>query len=1118
MLTASQAATLAVVMPRRILRISSRLLTSLFSLWMFACLFPGSSFASGFLHASGVTTLDSSNQPIVLRGVNLGSWLWPEYYMMGNPNLSGLYANAGTGSGGIANYYDGFVAAVQDLMGGDTNLTAQVLDTYWSNYITAADIAYLHSQGFNTVRVPFDFEEFFQVTNWANNYPNNGYDTDVGFKYFDNLLGWCASNNIYVIPDFHCPPGGPNNFSVTNYGGGLNTNTASVFASPSNLQLAGHIWSRIAARYATNQWLGGYDLLNEPVNTSFGGQVGSPTLGNTYTNLIGAIRSVDTNHMIICEGDDYASTLSDVNTTGWTDPSGNLAYSDHDYGSPLPLGTGNRATAVGANVPDWAGEFGINSTRWYNRIRSTTYEKPTTLMSKGRTATIIEGNCFWAYKSSQYYTVVQNPQTPGWNTLKAYWASGNTLPKPSVANAYGWLVEYAEAANFSNCITHPEIVDALMRPNTTANSTGFAQVGIPYVNGTTIPGKIFAVDYDMGDSNITYSDTVSEDQANHGPGGTAWNSGFFGRDDGVDTGASTDPGTLLKVGWNDAGEWQRHTVTSTPGVYDIYIRYGGGAAGGQIRISSLVLNSANNTVVLSSNNLTGTVTLPSTGGYGTYSTFRVGNVTVTNSGPASIQVDVVTAGYDLVWIEFVPTGGAPLPPVGESLPGAQPGFSVGLTAGVAAVAGNGEVSLNWVQSESATNYNIKRATVSGGPYDTVGSATALSWVDTGLMNDTTYYYVLSAVNAAGEGANSSEANATPQPTTLPSPWMDQDVGVLVQWSGDAGDVGWPGSASFAGGTYTVKGSGIDIWNNADSLHFAYRAISGDCTNIIRVTAVQNTDPWAKAGIMIRESLNQDSVNAFVGITSQNGSIFSSRPATGGACTSFGQSGVGAPYWVKLVRIGNTFTGYSSANGSTWTQIGSPMVIAMDEDVLVGMAVTAHNQTVLNAATFDNVVVTHPTPNAPSGLNATADLTQEALNWAPAPGANSYNVLRSTTDGGPYTPIATDIADTNYTDTTITNGTTYYYVVTTVNANGESADSNQATALAPLPGLGFSYADGSITFSWPASATSFSLYSTTDLTPPATWLPVTNDVVNQGGILTISLPIEGGNNFFRLATP
>jgi len=282
------------------------------------CALWASPLRAGYLHASGVATLDINNQPIILRGVNLGCWLWPEYYMMGSISLP-AYANAGTGSGGINNYYDGLVAAVQDLLGGDTNLTAQVLDAYWTNFISTPDIVYLHSQGFNSVRVPYTFEEFFQVTNWANNYPSNGYDINTGFKYLDNLVGWCSTNSIYVIPDMHCAPGGPNNWAVVNYGGTPNTNTASVFTNAANLALAEHIWSRIASHYATNQWIGGYDLLNEPVNTAAGDrQVGSPYLSNTYSNLIHAIRLVDANHMLLCEGDVYASTLYDVNQ-GWTD-------------------------------------------------------------------------------------------------------------------------------------------------------------------------------------------------------------------------------------------------------------------------------------------------------------------------------------------------------------------------------------------------------------------------------------------------------------------------------------------------------------------------------------------------------------------------------------------------------------------------------------------------------------------------------------------------------------------------------------------------------------------------------------------------------------------------------
>lgn len=1092
---------------------------------MLHCIFSSFGFVApahaGFLCANGVTNLDINNNPIVLRGVDLGSWLWPEYYMMGNLSLPN-YANAGTGTGGINNYYDAFTAAIKDVLGGDTNLTAQVLDAYWTNFIGPADIAYLHSQGFNSVRVPYTFEEFFQVTNWANNYPSNGYDINTGFKHFDNLLAWCSSNSIYVIPDMHCAPGGPNNLSVTNYGGTPNTNTASVFTSAPNLALAQHIWARIAARYATNQWIGGYDLLNEPVNTSAPSQqVGSPYLSQTYAALITAIRAADTNHLLLCEGDVYASTLYDVNSTGWTDP--DWSFSDHDYGSSLPLGTGNRATAVAANVPDWAGEFGLNSTRWYNRIIASTYENPVSLTSGGHTATITEGHCFWAYKSTLWYTLVENPQTAGWDTLKAYWASGNTLPKPSVTNAFNWLMGYAQATSFSNCIIHAEVADSLTRPATESFvNQGFTQYGLPYKNGPAIPGIIFAVDYDMGDSNVTYSDTVSESDINEGVSGPAWNNGFFGRDDGVDETTCDDPGTLLKIGWNDAGEWQRHTVNCTPGTYNLFIRYAGGATGGQMRVSLMNLAHNNGAVVVSSNDITGVISLPAPyANYGIYSTYVVSNVVVTNSGLCSAQFNIVSPGFDLAWVEFLPVNSPPLPPTGETVAGAQPGIPRGLANGIQVTAGNQEAALNWVASPTGTTYNVKRSVIDGGPYTIIASPAALGFLDTNLSNGAIYHYVVSSVNSNGESANSAQVNATPQTTTLPTPWMDCDVGVTTLWSGDAGDVGWPGSASFAGGTYTVSGSGIDIWNPADSFHYAFRAISGDCTLIAQAAALQNAnnnvDPWAKAGVMIRESLNQDAANAFVSITSQNGSQFSWRPATGMASQSTGGSGA-APYWVKLTRSGNTFTGYASQGGVSWTQVGS-QTIPMASDVFAGLAVTAHNNTELDTATFngENLAITLPT--APAGLRATASVAQIVLSWLPVPGADSYNVKRSASSSGPFATVAMVINATNYSNTTVTNGMTNYYVITAVNANGESGNSAGASAIAPLPALTVNYAatGGMLNFSWPVSALNFALYSSPSLGAGAIWLPVTNAQVAADGIISAALAAPGGSaaRFFRL---
>jgi regulation of enolase protein 1 (concanavalin A-like superfamily) len=346
--------------------------------------------------------------------------------------------------------------------------------------------------------------------------------------------------------------------------------------------------------------------------------------------------------------------------------------------------------------------------------------------------------------------------------------------------------------------------------------------------------------------------------------------------------------------------------------------------------------------------------------------------------------------------------------------------------------------------------------------------------------------------------------------------MDADVGLATLWSGDAGDVGWPGSAGQASGTYTVVGSGVDIWNNADSFHYVYRGVSGDFTNVVRVVTLQNTDPWAKAGLMIRGNLNQNSMNALIAITPQNGALFSFRTDAGAASHSSAGSGT-APYWVKLVRTGNLFTGYSSPDGANWNQVGSTN-LPMSANAFLGLAVTAHNNTKTNTATFDNLNMIFQLPPPPTGLGATSGETQIGLHWPAVTGATSYTVRRATSSGGPYSVIATVLAGTNYTDITITNGVTYYYVITSANWNGESANSSQVKAAAPLPRLTPDYSGGNLTLSWPQTATSFRLYGTTNLTPPVIWSLMTNMVIPSNN--TSSVIIQPGNQiiFFRLVAP
>ena len=120
-------------------------------------------------------------------------------------------------------------------------------------------------------------------------------------------------------------------------------------------------------------------------------------------------------------------------------------------------------------------------------------------------------------------------------------------------------------------------------------------------------------------------------------------------------------------------------------------------------------------------------------------------------------------------------------------------------AGVVATAGNAQVSLTWTASSGAASYHVKRSTVSGGPYTQVGAPTAAAYADTGLTNGTTYYYVVTALNTAGESGNSAEVNAKPAaPLQIPA----VPVGVVAT-AGNA-QVGLTWTASSGASSYHVK--------------------------------------------------------------------------------------------------------------------------------------------------------------------------------------------------------------------------------------------------------------------------------------------------------------------------
>ncbi len=192
----------------------------------------------------------------------------------------------------------------------------------------------------------------------------------------------------------------------------------------------------------------------------------------------------------------------------------------------------------------------------------------------------------------------------------------------------------------------------------------------------------------------------------------------------------------------------------------------------------------------------------------------------------------------------------------------------------------------------------------------------------------------------------NRALSAPEVQTLAqTTWSDSDIGA----------VGAAGSATIYNGLFTINGAGADIWGNADAFHFVYQQVSGDCQITARVASVQNTNAWAKVGVMIRESLAAGSTYADAFVTPGNGAGFQYRQTTGGTCGSITGATTTAPYWVRLVRTGNVITAYQSGNGTTWAQIGSE-TYTMGTNVYIGLCDTSHSDPTICTGTIDNVSV------------------------------------------------------------------------------------------------------------------------------------------------------------------
>jgi hypothetical protein len=250
----------------------------------------------------------------------------------------------------------------------------------------------------------------------------------------------------------------------------------------------------------------------------------------------------------------------------------------------------------------------------------------------------------------------------------------------------------------------------------------------------------------------------------------------------------------------------------------------------------------------------------------------------------------------------------------------------------------------------------------------VGDETTNSYTEETIVHSGSQAMPLAYDNNQQGVANYSEAELT---LSSVRDWTAEGVAELSIWfRGNPASVG-----SFVEGptgTYTMTAAGADIWNMADEFHYAFKMLTGAGSIVARVESVEQTDPWAKAGVMIRETLDAGSKFAAVYITPTNadgtptnGCRFQARTDTDVAATSdtsvatAEQMAIVAPYWVKLERdVSGSFRGSYSSNGTTWIPMSwNPQMITMSSNVYIGLALTSHNAAATCEAQFSNVTTT-----------------------------------------------------------------------------------------------------------------------------------------------------------------
>jgi endoglucanase len=568
---------------------------------LFFVLLSFSSFGQGFLHRNGQNIEDGNGKNIILRGLGLGGWMIQEGYMLK--------------SGAFAGPQHIIKQKITDLIG--TENTAKFYKAYKSNGITKKDIDSLAAWGFNSIRLPMHYNLYTLPIEQETVSGQNTW-LDEGFKMTDDLLNWCAANKIYLILDLHGAPGGQgHDANISDY----DTSKPSLWESAANQDKMVALWKKLALRYKDNPWIGGYDIINEP-NWNFDGKnlngcderLNIP-LRNLEIRITKAIREVDSNHIVIIEGNCWGNNYDGIFPL-WDD---NMALSFHKYWNQNDLPSIQKFLDYRTqyNVPIWLGETGENSNVWFKEV-----------VSLAESNNI--GWAFWPMKKIDNIAGVTSVSTTAeYEKLLQYWKTGGQ--KPSSDFAKTTLMQIAENYKIEKVTIKHDVVDAMFRQVQTSETKIYKK--------HPLPGKVFATEYDLGQNKFAYFD---KDVVNYnGTQFTPWNKGGAMRNDGVDIEKCNDK---ISNGFNvcfiDDTEWLQYTFElNFKNIFDVDIRYSSQVSGGKLYLED------------ETGRISETITLPSSGGANTWNTVTLKNVSL-KKGTHKIKVYFEKGNFKLNYLEF----------------------------------------------------------------------------------------------------------------------------------------------------------------------------------------------------------------------------------------------------------------------------------------------------------------------------------------------------------------------------------------------------------------------------------------------------------------------------------